>query len=37
MKLRNKKTGEEIEVKLKLNEDLIEGIHRTLREHGWEK
>lgn len=36
MKLRNKKTGEIAEIKLKLNESLPDAIRRTIKESGWE-
>lgn len=37
MRLRNKKTGEIAEIKLKLNESLPDGIRRTIEEAGWEE
>lgn len=37
MKLRNKKTGEIAEIKLKLNESLPDAIRRTIEEAGWEE
>jgi hypothetical protein len=37
MKLRNKRTGEIAEIKLKLNESLPDAIRRTIEEAGWEE
>lgn len=37
MRLRNKKTGEIAEIKLKLNESLPDAIRRTIKEAGWEE
>lgn len=37
MKLHNKKTGEIVEIKLKLNESLPDAIRRTIEEAGWEE
>ena len=37
MKLRNKKTGEIAEIKLKPNESLPDAIRRTIEEAGWEE
>lgn len=37
MKLRNKKTGETVEIILNLNESLPDAIRRTIEEAGWEE
>lgn len=37
MKLRNKKTGETAEIKLKLNESLPDAIRKTIEGAGWEE
>lgn len=37
MKLRNKKTGETVEIILNLNESLSDAIRRTIKEAGWEE